>query len=182
VIAQAFVAGAATLVVVVALYRRWLAALPRTVCPSCGEATTGVSHPLWAHLEKWVRRRWCAACGWEGWGRNGPMLSPGRLISHQSGFRWGPERLEADFGFRFRASLDAVVDPAATRAHPSGFRWAGTSEMVTDATGPAAHPAGFRFRSTAEDPGLGTAHPSGFRWAGARDRVPGAPPSFRWRG
>jgi hypothetical protein len=74
VIVQVFVTGAATLVVAVGVYLRWLAALPRTVCPSCGESTTAVSHPFRAYLDRWVRRRWCPACGWEGWGRNGPVL------------------------------------------------------------------------------------------------------------
>ena len=146
-IALAFLVGAATLVVVVGLYLRWLATLPRTVCPSCGEATTSVSHPFWVGAERWVRRRWCTACGWQGWGRNGPVLWPERgPVSHRSGFRWGPERLPVDFGFRFRPPLETgtITGPPA---HPSGFRWA------------------VREPASGSVPSVGPAHPSGFRWS-----------------
>jgi hypothetical protein len=180
-ITEALLAGGATLVVAVGLYQRWLSTLPRSVCPCCGEQTTAVSHPLWAHAERWVRRRWCTACGWKGWGRNGPMLWPGKEpVSHRSGFRWGPERLESDFGFRWADRPDADAPPASP-AHPSGFRWASLPGAPTTDAGPVAHPAGFRFRQGADAASEDAAHPSGFRWAGSRPGPTSATASFRWR-
>ena len=40
---QSFLAGGATLLAAFILYRLWLGALPRTVCPECGDATLGAA-------------------------------------------------------------------------------------------------------------------------------------------
>jgi hypothetical protein len=184
VIALAFVTGGATLVVAVALRRFWLAALPRSVCPTCGEATASVSHPLLALTERWLRRRWCAACGWEGWGRNGPVLWRHRgPISHESGFRWGPHRLASDFGFRWAAQPVTTTQSDAP-AHPSGFRWGGVDQEPALTS---AHPSGFRWGARDEEPAVTSPHPSGFRWAAidaATDAEPAIaaahPSGFRW--
>jgi hypothetical protein len=198
VIAQAFVAGGATLVVALVLFQLWVKTPPRSVCPCCGEPTAAVTHPLLALAARWVRLRWCVACGWRGWGRNGPVLSRSRgPVSDGSGFRWGPERLAMDFGFRWaeRPMATGGIEngtSASVPAHPSGFRWA----SATDATDTLS---AFRFRAPTEDDGAPAAHPSGFRWAEApserpvalaaatgrrrwssRARAPGAQ-SFRWK-
>jgi len=117
-----FLLGGATLVLAILVYGAWLGSLPRSVCPQCGEATVPISSPLTSALDRWVRRRWCSACAWTGWGRNGPMLSRERgPVADGSGFRWGEERLGADLGFVWGE------EERARRAanHPSGFRWRG---------------------------------------------------------
>jgi hypothetical protein len=118
-----FLLGGATLVLAILVYGAWLGSLPKSVCPQCGEATVPISSRLTSALDRWVRRRWCSACAWTGWGRNGPMLSRERgPVADGSGFRWGEDRLPVDLGFVWRA------DERARRAanHPSGFRWRGT--------------------------------------------------------
>jgi len=184
VIAEAFVAGGATLVVAVVLFQLWLKTPPRSVCPCCGEPTATVTHPLLALAARWVRLRWCAACGWQGWGRNGPVLSRRRgPVSDGSGFRWGPERLATDFGFRWAGHAE-TAGPAAP-AHPSGFRWA--SALDTPETGcaeTAPRRSAFRFRAPADELVATAAHPSGFRWAGsagASDPSAQPVPAFRWK-
>ena len=150
--------GTATLVVAIIASRIWLRALPRTVCPACRAPTVPVRHPLSAPAARWLVRRWCAGCRWEGWGRNGPLHWERQgPLSHRSG-RWGPDRLEADFGFRW--GHGAVLEPADAAAHPSGFRWR---------------------RATADEVEAAAAHPSGFRWG---DRPAGAghgAAAFRWK-
>ena len=201
-IAQLLVAGGATLVVALALFQLWLKTPPRSVCPRCGDPTTAVTHALLATVERWVRLRWCSACGWRGWGRNGPVLSR-RLgpVSDGSGFRWGPERLPMDFGFRWAeqpAASAAIGDPPAESpsqpAHPSGFRWACASDASETACVEATSElAVFRFRAPTGEVAA-AAHPSGFRWGAtsgpsALDE-PGEPPrwshrsgpTFRWAG
>ena len=190
-IAQAFLAGGATLVAAFVLYRLWLGALPRTVCPDCGQPTAGVSHPIADHVERWMRRRWCAACGWTGWGRNGPVhWAKKGPVSHTSGFRWGQNRLERDFGFHWGGAPTTAERRRAPRpAHPSGFHWAGGELETTTASAQApAHPSGFRFRDQPESEGAALrAHPSGFRWGqdaldAARAEAPAGRPDrpFRW--
>ena len=166
VIALTFLAGGTTLVVALVLQHLWQALPPRSVCPCCRAQTEAVSHALSAHTDRWVRRRWCSACGWEGWGRNGPVLWRRRgPVSHGSGFRWGPDRLEMDFGFRWAAHPAPEAEPftlVAAPAHPSGFRWAGR----------------------VEEPLLTAAHPSGFLWADDSRpdrRTPQAAGSFQWK-
>jgi hypothetical protein len=188
---EAFLAGGATVLAVFVLHRLWLGALPRTVCPDCGEATVGVSHPLSARLDRWVRRRWCSACGWAGWGRNGPVLWPKHgPVSHDSGFRWGADRLSRNHGFRWAGPVPAPK-PAAPRqpAHPSGFHWGGEEVgTVTDTVceqAPAL-PSGFRFRALEPQPPAPSpakAHRSGFRWSDGEptSRAPGASANFRWK-
>lgn len=142
----------------------------RARCPQCGEATVSVQPEAWL-LKRMpdLRMRWCQACSWQGWGRNGVEWIPGHPAAHDSGFHWGDERFPEDWGFRF-----ARQEPAETAAepphHPSGFRFSAPPR-----TGPAA------------------AHPSGFSWADGQGNSqetsangrpgpgrPGEPPGFRW--
>lgn len=166
-LALAFLAGSSTLLAAFLAYRLWLAALPRSVCPECGDATLGVSHALSARTDRWVRRRWCPGCGWAGWGRNGPVhwrdMDP---ISHESGFRWGPERIRPDFGFEWNRLQSSDAGPP-TPAHPSGFRWGVDPSGVADgdmttSTSTPAHPSGFRFRDIS--PAAAPHRSTPFRW------------------
>lgn len=179
-----FLTGGSALVAAVLLRRLWLATLPRSVCPECGEPTASLTHPLSSRTDRWIRRRWCADCGWTGWGRNGPVLWPkDGPIAHDSGFRWGEERLQPDFGFRWAAAPAAPgprVAPTPRDAHPSGFRWAGTLPETLTAAADADHPSGFRFRPADEEEAdtAGGDHPSGFRWGAAPVR---SSADFRWK-
>jgi hypothetical protein len=113
-------AGGATLLATILLYDAWLHALPRSVCPRCGQATLAVSSPATGLLDRWVRQRWCGGCQWSGWGRNGPVHWTERgPVADGSGFRWGDERLGADLGFHWATERIAV----SAANHPSGFRW-----------------------------------------------------------
>lgn len=158
VIVLPFLAGGAALLAAVMLRSLWLAALPRTICPACREATSSVRYGP-AALAPWIRRRWCTACGWSGWGRNGPVHRPDRPLAHDSGFHWGDDRMEPDFGFRW-----AEREPGGdeSRPHPSGFRWATEDGATATAGAGADHPSGFRFRAGQEE----EAQPEtpGFRW------------------
>jgi hypothetical protein len=187
VITQAFLAGGATLVALVVVRGLWLAALPRSVCPQCGQATAGVSHPLSARTDRWMRRRWCAACGWKGWGRNGPVYWRSRgPVSHTSGFRWGQERLEPDFGFRWAGPPEGPPAPPLDPAHPSGFRWADDAEdTATACAQTAGHPSGFRWAGEPAGTAAAAAgpEPAGFQWRGPRPTRSSGQPAipFRWK-
>ncbi|MSR35627.1 MAG: hypothetical protein EXR95_03135 [Gemmatimonadetes bacterium] len=183
-ITQAFLAGGATLVAAVVVHALWLAALPRSVYPQCGQATAGVSHLLSARTDRWMRRRWCTGCGWKGWGRNGPVHWRRRgPVSDGSGFRWGQDRLQPDFGFRWAGRSEApsaASGPPVDPAHPSGFRWADDPEDTATACAQSTdHPSGFRWAGAPVE----SAEPAGFQWRGPR---PGRPPvpaaaPFRWK-
>ena len=117
----AVLAGGATVVLAVVVYGAWLQALPRSVCPRCGEATLPVSSPATSLVRRWVLRRWCGACSWSGWGRNGPVHWRERgPVADGSGFRWGEDRVGADLGFRWG---EPDRQEALPGSHPSGFRW-----------------------------------------------------------
>ena len=174
VIALSFVAGGATLVVSLLCFRLWLGALPRSVCPSCGQATVSVTHALSAVTDAWIRRRWCAGCNWAGWGRHGPVLwRRNGPVAYVSGFRWGEDHLPADFGFRWaeRAAAERV-----TPAHPSGFQWADRPGATPTGTENTAHRSGFRFQGSHCEVATTEDHPSGFRWSvNPRAGQPGIP-------
>lgn len=110
----------------------WRTAPTRARCPRCGQATAAVKPPLWfSRAAPGFKLRWCAACSWQGMGREGPELTPGRPVAHDSGFRWGSDRFPPDFGFRFAESLPGGAHageetPSPAPDHPSGFRFAGT--------------------------------------------------------
>jgi hypothetical protein len=90
----------------------------RIHCPDCGGDTQPVRLPAWmTRAAPEMLLRWCAACGWEGLGREGAEWVPGRRIAHRSGFFWGEERMPPDFGFRFADARHPV--PCGVR--PSGF-------------------------------------------------------------
>lgn len=40
-------------------------------CPRCASETVSIRFPLLRPLQRWLTRRWCAACGWEGIARCG---------------------------------------------------------------------------------------------------------------
>lgn len=95
----------------------------RVSCPECGHRTEAIHGPEWLRRGlPMVRLRWCAACGWEGVGREGPHWVPGQRIAHDSGFHWGDARTPADFGFRFASPEDELISETPPD-HPSGFRF-----------------------------------------------------------
>lgn len=150
----------------------------RTSCPECGRRTATVRVPRLLQRAR-AARRWCAECGWEGLGRDGPEWRPGEPLAHDSGFFWGQERLPEDFGFQWARSMSEAS--AAPPHHPSGFRFGGP--------GGDSAPAVPEVASSAPD--VERVHPSGFRWADDGPNGPGfrwgqaAPkpddPPFRWR-
>lgn len=195
-----FLAGGATLVAAVVVFRLWLGMMPRSICPQCGQPTLAVGHALSGAVKRWLTRRWCAACQWVGWGRTGPVLWRRRgPVADGSGFRWGEDRLQPDFGFQWK-NRRSGQDRRHTRAdHPSGFRFAGAGQTETGSDAPA-DPSGFRFRAAASDAETARRdHPSGFSWAaGASEQAPRprpaedkadddadeppTPPGFTWGG
>lgn len=145
----------------------------RTSCPECGSETEPVQLPgPLRRTAPELRGRWCPACSWEGVGREGPEVTPGRPTAHSSGFRWGRHRLPQDFGFRFRPGITPgpSAPPPGPPAHPSGFRF-GDAE----AEGPASDPAAFTWREK-DAPSDQTPDPEAFRWADP----PAQAPEFRW--
>jgi len=145
----------------------------RAQCPACGTDTHAVRlHPTLQKAAPELRIRWCPACSWQGVGREGPAATPGRPVSHVSGFRWGSVRLPQDFGFRFAAPQVTEADASAEPpAHPSGFRFAGDPETPP----PEAHPSGFRWGEDEAPLAEASSAPLAFRWA-----EPPPPAGFRW--
>ena len=174
------VAGGATLLASGLVFRLWLGMLPRTVCPECGEPTLLVSHALSSGVGRWLSRRWCAACNWAGWGRRGPVLWRRKgPVADGSGFRWGQDRLQPNFGFRWRAR-PSPARPARVH-HSSGFHFAedpADTLTATAAAETAAHPSGFRFRETPSPAMPADDRPKGFSW-GVNKTKQGT--SFRWK-
>lgn len=174
--------GAATMTLAVAAFNR---SPTRAHCPECGGATKILLLPPVLRRNEFVHLRWCPRCEWEGLGRNGPDWIPGRRLAHDSGFHWGDERFEADFGFKFRPLEPSVELPPH---HPSGFRFVENPEAEIPA---AHHPSGFRFAQKPEKPAVG---PPVFRWAdegkgdgfkfkGADKGTPKkGPGGFSWKG
>ena len=155
-----------------------------TRCPACGEATVAVQPEAWL-LNRMpdVLLRWCQACSWEGWGRNGAEWIPGHPAAHDSGFYWGEERFPEDFGFRF-AGRRPNATPSAPPRHPSGFRFSAPPPARQ-----TAHPSGFTFGTGENGGSTGAGEPAGFRWAplpspsgkrsGRRQARP--PAAFAWK-
>ena len=120
-------------------------------------------------------------------GRQGAEAIPGKPMAHDSGFRWGTDRLPEDFGFRFAPSAEeGAVAPADPPAHPSGFRFAATPAPAK------AHPSGFTWADRAPDRGTAKTRPAltpqAFRWADRTEapvfvwRAPAdRAPAFRWK-
>lgn len=194
--------GVLALVVAVVPAALWRRLPPRAVCPSCGEATEGVvlAAPL-RFLQHLLRRRWCPACRWTGFGRNGPVLSARRgPVAHDSGFQWNALDLPPDMGFQWGSAENDVPGPAPIHPpgflwgggpddrspRPGGFRWGG--ERGGGSTGESApHAFGSRRSGEAEkhEDSAAPPHPSGFRWARAdlpasRPPVGQPAPGFRW--
>ena len=173
-------AVAAFIVGTAAAYQR---APTRSRCPRCGRRTRGVVPGPWpAAASRWLIWRWCPACSWEGPGRTGPERSPGRPAAHESGFRWGADRVGRNLGFEWRApDLDVEDTLPRLPAHPSGFHW-GEPHLddevrpVAATRVPPAHPSGFRWNPVSRAPV--------FEWkrtrrGSARRQRP--PPGFTWK-
>lgn len=161
------IAALATVVVSGIAYHR---APTRITCPTCAGATSSVRPPGVLGRTPGVTWRWCAACGWQGVGRNGPDWRPGRKVAHDSGFHWGRERLPEDFGFRWRPRPEGDAPaPAEPPHHPSGFRF-GSSSSATSGHGKDA-------------PGdAGAQPPSRGRWSRpVRPDTEGPEDGFRWK-
>jgi hypothetical protein len=179
-----FLVGAQTLVASVVVFRLWLGMLPRTVCPDCGQDTLAVGHPMARAVGRWVSRRWCAACQWAGWGRKGPVLWRRKgPVADGSGFRWGEDRLQPDFGFQWKGDERRSGQERRTpkSQHPSGFHFADEETATeTDSESPS-HPSGFRFRQTEAEQARPADHPSGFSWGDESSTSEPAPKSsFNW--
>ncbi|HKJ00989.1 MAG TPA: hypothetical protein VJ997_01005, partial [Longimicrobiales bacterium] len=118
----------------------------RAQCPACGAATAAVQPPPWL-LKRMpdVRLRWCHACSWQGWGRDGAEWVPGHPAAHRTGFHWGEDRVPEDLGFRFADQTPPEV-PAEPPHHPSGFRFS-----PPPAQPPKAHPSGFAWAQEDSD-------------------------------
>ena len=141
---------ATTVTVIVAVYSR---APTRVLCPECEGPTQVVLMPPVLRKNRFVHKRWCPGCSWEGLGRNGPEWVQGRRVAHRSGFHWGRARFRSDFGFQFRRQPASSTLPPH---HPSGFRF---NEEIT--VSDADHPSGFHFATREAEP---AGRPS-FRWA-----------------
>ena len=105
------------------------------------------------------------------WRKKGP-------VADGSGFRWGQDRLQPNFGFRWKARPPAEL-PAQVH-HPSGFCFA---EDPVDTLTPAetsessAHPSGFRFRGAPSPPQAPAGdRPVGFSWGVSKTGA-----NFRWK-
>ena len=129
--------------------------------------------------------RWCAFCSWEGIGRRGPEIVPGRKVAHDSGFHWGAEETEPDGGFQWAAAPEPVPTPEPPH-HPSGFRFGAAPEGQATQH---SHASGFSWAPRAERGAakVETAHRSGFAWRRRPEKAPVAPPrepeekpEFRW--
>ncbi len=112
------IAGVLVALVAVAFVSVVRRAPTRVRCPDCGHDTDPVRLPSWMNraLPDMVAR-WCSVCGWEGIGRDGAELVPGRPIAHRSGFVWGEDRFPPYFGFHFAQAHHHV----ARQREPSGF-------------------------------------------------------------
>jgi hypothetical protein len=137
--------------------------------------------------------RWCSFCQWEGVGRKGPELVPGRRISHDSGFHWGADLLGEDMGFEWAQTEEAPPEFEPPH-HPSGFKFSAPRPPAATSAPPVA---GFHW-ATKLDPRPGRSsgpppnHPSGFSWGGstpeqtgfrfARPDQPARRPGFEWGG
>jgi len=170
----------------------------RSRCPECGRATEAVLPPPWLQPgQRWVSMRWCVFCAWEGVGRKGPDLVPGRQISHDSGFHWGADQTGPNQGFAWKshAEPEPMKEPPH---HVSGFRF---SEIPPDTRPPKAHGSGFRWSPDPVSPDpvspdeqavrLQKAHRTGFHWATETPQptfrfkegnAPARPGGFRWKG
>jgi hypothetical protein len=175
--------SAAAMTVAVAAFNR---APTRSHCPECLGRTRILLLPPILRRNEFVHLRWCPRCDWEGLGRNGPDWVRGRRLAHDSGFHWGDERFQADFGFKFRHTPLSEEPPPH---HPSGFRFVENAEPEPPAP---HHPSGFRFsqepEDAAEDRGTGPltfpAEPqaSGFRFKDTRDSDDKKGGGFIWKG
>ena len=155
----------------------WLKRLPTLhMCPTCAHRTQAVLLPgLLRPLQRWISRRWCPDCEWEGVGRKGPEFIPGRPLAHDSGFHWGADVMGENAGFHWAqleppAPLDPSADPPA---HRSGFRFGGAPSR------PGSEPSAFNWSSpgpTAPDAD-DDARRLAFPWGGRRHESE----AFVWR-
>ncbi|MFQ5538718.1 MAG: hypothetical protein ACE5GJ_14880 [Gemmatimonadota bacterium] len=168
-----FLAGLVTAFFVVSVVISYRHSPTNLVCPRCGSATSAVRREgLFSAGDRFVLRRWCQACGWEGVGRAGPRWVPGRPVAHDSGFHWGEERLPEDFGFRWMEPPPLPPPPKEPPHHPSGFRFASPEDAADSKENSDADTA----PQGQEPPPPPPDHPSGFRWSRPRARGP----VFRW--
>ncbi len=171
-----------------ALAAAWLKRLPTLrFCPTCTHHTQAVLLQRGLKpLERWLSRRWCPDCEWEGLGRKGPEFVVGRKVAHDSGFHWGADRLGANSGFNW-SKREQPEPMAAPPDHRSGFRFAAPREPP--AVKPLAHPSGFNWSgglpdqpaspSAPEPTQASPAHPARFS-SGTGQRERGGPKGFQW--
>ena len=96
-----------------------------------------------------------------------------------SGFRWGQDRLQPNFGFRWRERPFRAL-PARVH-HPSGFSFAeapADTMTTAQAAHAPAHPSGFRFREAPSPAMPAGDHPKGFSWDVNKAKQG---TSFRWK-
>ena len=106
------------------------------------------------------------------WRKKGP-------VADGSGFRWGQDRLQPNFGFQWKARPSAAQP--TREQHPSGFQFAETAadtQTTVEASKTSAHPSGFRFRGPPQ-PRVPTGdHPTGFSWGVSKTKQGS---DFRWK-
>jgi len=167
--------GLLSVLLVAAVRVGYLAISSGRMCPQCGGGTNSVEFGRIASLfARWIQKRWCSRCGWEGIGRNGPDVAPYESpVDHDSGFRWRRRQNRAVpvFWWGDRSREDA----AAGRAHPSGFHWGDAEELMEDPD----HPSGFRFRG--EEDADGPVFEWGDREADGPLQKPEGPRGFQWK-
>ena len=100
-----------------------------------------------------------------------PRKSP---VADGSGFRWGEDRLQPNFGFQWRERRSAKR--LVRTHHPSGFRFAGSPAETLTVAEATAHPSGFCFRETSPEAMPAGDRPSGFSWGRTE---PPPKPGFR---
>ena len=168
-----------------ALAAAWFKRLPTLqFCPTCTHHTQAVLLQRWLKpLERWLSRRWCPDCEWEGLGRKGPEFVVGQKVAHDSGFHWGADLVGANSGFNW-AKQEQLEPMAAPPDDRSGFRFAALPEP------PAIKPPDFNWSgglpdqpappSAPEPAQASPAHPAGFSW-GTDQHEGGGPKGFQWK-
>jgi len=165
--------GLFSVLLVAAVRLAYLAVPSGRMCPRCGGGTSAVEFEgIGRRLERWIQRRWCSRCGWEGAGRRGPDVAPfENPVDHESGFRWRRRRNRAVPVFWW--GDDSTDEIAREDVEPPS----GTHRAEEEDRSDPDHRSGFHFRDPEETEG------PVFEWGGERKESHRMPRSrgFRWR-
>jgi len=166
--------GLLSVLLVAAVRVGYLAIPSGRMCPQCGGGTSSVTFDYLASLlERWLQKRWCSRCGWEGIGRNGPDVAAfENPVDHDSGFRWSRRQSRRVPVFWWGDPTSSEMSQDAV--HRSGFHWGDEDEPVEP-----DHPSGFTFRDEADCEG------PVFEWgdegAAGPMKKPKGPRGFQWK-